>query len=130
MTKRLTALGVLPGLVLGALVLTGPAADAAWHDAMQIHGGKLQVCKVPLDGGRTRVKVRLDNRGASHAHLGGITRVRGDDQVQRNLRAAAGRLSDVKSLVLRRGDQLGAGMGETTGEGAGGELPLSTVSRC
>ena len=130
MTKRLTVLGALTGLLLTVMTLTGPAATAAWHNALAFHGAKLQVCKVPLDGGRTRVKVRLDNRGASHTHLGGTTRVRGTDQVSRDVRVAAGKVSDVKSLVVNRNDQLSAGMGETNGQGAGGELPLSIVSRC
>ncbi|RYI98937.1 MAG: hypothetical protein EON52_27055, partial [Actinomycetales bacterium] len=71
MTQRLTVLGVLTCLVLGTLALTAPAANAAWTNVMQIHGGKLQLCKEPLGDGRTRLKVRLDNRGASDTHLGG-----------------------------------------------------------
>lgn len=132
MTKRLAVLGVLTSLVLSSLALTAPAAHAAWRNVMQIHGGKVQACKVPLADGRTRIKARLDNRGADHTHLGGITGASDSSQPGRiEFRTRAGKMSPVKSMVFRRGERyLSAGMGEVTGEGAGGDFPLSDVPRC
>lgn len=129
MTKRLTSWAAITCLALAPLAVAAPA-EAAWTNMMQIHGGKLQLCKVPLGDGRTRLKVRLDNRGASHTHLGGISRTRDGRRVDVNHRTAAGRTSDVRTIVVRRGDQLVAGMGETSGEGAGGDFALSGVARC
>lgn len=130
MTQRLTVLGLLTVLVLATTALTAPAAHAAWTTSMSIHGGKLQLCKEHLGDGRIRVKVRLDNRGASHTHLGGISRTRGGERVDANHRTAAGRLSGVKSLVWQRGDTFVAGMGEVTGEGAGGDFLVRDLARC
>ncbi|GAA4369524.1 hypothetical protein [Nocardioides caricicola] len=130
MTQRLTVLGALTCLLLATMAFTGPAAEAAWTTSMRIHGGKLQLCKEPLRDGRVRVNIRLDNRGASHTHLGGMSRTRGGERVDVNHRTAAGRLSGVKSLVWQRGDQFVAGMGEVTGEGAGGDFLVSDLARC
>ena len=130
MTKRLTVLGVLTCLVLATLALTGPAAQAAWSTMMRSHDGKLQLCKEPLGDGRTRVKVRLDNRQATHVHLGGISRTRDGQRVDANHRTPAGQLSAVKSLIWQRGDYFVAGMGEASGDGAGGDFMLSSVARC
>lgn len=130
MTTRLTVLGVLTSFVLATMAFTGPAASAAWGNVMQIHGGKLQLCKDPLGDGRTRLKVRLDNRGASDTHLGGFSRTRNGNRVDVNHRTPAGQLSGAKSLVVKRGDVLVAGMGEVTGEGAGGDFLLGDVARC
>lgn len=130
MTTRLTVLGMLTCLVLGTMAFTGPAAHAAWTTQMRIHGAKLQLCKEPLGDGRTRMKVRLDNRAGSHTHLGGMSRTRDGEQVNANFRTPAGQLSGVKSLIWQRGDYFTAGMGEPTGEGAGGDFVLSNIARC
>lgn len=132
MTKRLAVLGALTCLVLSSLAITAPAANAAWRNVMQIHGAKLQLCKVPLADGRTRIKARLDNRGGDHTHLGGVSAASDSDQPGRiEFRTGAGRLSPVKSMVFRRGERfLSAGMGETTGEGAGGDAAIRDLPRC
>ncbi|WP_243058384.1 hypothetical protein [Nocardioides sp. SR21] len=130
MTQRLTVLGALTCLLLATMTLTGPAAHAAWTTSMRTHGAKLQLCKEPLGDGRIRVKVRLDNRGASHAHVAGMSRTRGEERVDATFRTAAGRLSGVKSLVWQRGDYFTAGMGEITGEGAGGDFLVGDLARC
>ncbi len=46
------------------------------------------------------------------------------------MRATAGEVSTVKSLVFRRGDELVVGIGEFTGEGAGGDHDLGRVGFC
>ncbi|MGB0102052.1 MAG: hypothetical protein WBP61_17375, partial [Nocardioides sp.] len=106
------------------------AAHASWHNTMSIHGGKLQLCKIPLSNGRVKVKVRLDNRKSSHTHLGGVSRTRDGQRRSIDFRTGAGRLSPTKSLIRKPGDYLSAGMGEPSGEGAGGDFLLSSVTRC
>lgn len=130
MKTRLTVLGLLTALLLAPMALLAPAANAAWGSVVTIHGARLQVCKVALGDGRQRIKVRLDNTRGGHTHLGGVSRTRGGQRQSVDLRAAAGRRSDVKSLVWRRGDQLSGGIGEVTGEGAGGGFSPGDVPRC
>jgi hypothetical protein len=130
MTSRLAALTAAVGLVLTLLVATAPGASAAWGSVITIHGARLQVCKVPLGDGRQRLKVRLDNTRGGHTHLGGISRTRNGQRQDVDLRAAAGRVSQVRSLVWRRGDELSGGIGEVTGEGAGGGFSPGDVPRC
>lgn len=130
MKTRLTVLGLLTALLLAPMALLAPAANAAWGSVITIDRARLQVCKVALGDGRQRVKVRLDNTRAAHAHLGGISRTRNGQRQSIELRAAAGRVSRVDSLVWRRGDQLTGGIGELDGRGAGGDFSLGDVPRC
>lgn len=129
-TTRLTALGALTGLLLTALVLVAPTANAAWTTWGTIHGSKAQVCKVPLGDGSTRVKLRLDNRGAAHAHRVSLFRDRAGSFREIAVRAEAGAVSGVKSLVLARGDEAGVTTHDPDGGAAGEMLRLSAVARC
>ena len=129
MTQRLTSLGVLTCLALAPLAVAAPA-QAAWTPVVRIDGAKALVCKAPLGDGRTRVKLRLDNRGADHTHLSGLSRTRGGQQASVQVRAGAGQVSGTTSLVWKRGDQLSTGIGEVTGEGAGTQFLLGEVKRC
>jgi len=128
-TTRLTALGALTCLLLSAFTLVAPTANAAWTNWVTIHGSKAQVCKVPLSGGTTRVKVRLDNRGAAHAHRVSLFRDRNGSFHEVAVRAAAGAVSGVNSLVLARGDEAGVTTHDPNGA-AGDMLRLSVVARC
>lgn len=130
MKHRSTVLGLLAASVLAPAALIAAPAHAAWGPIVTIDGAKLQVCKEPLGNGRVRVKARLDNRGADHTHLGGISRTRGDQRQSVEFRVRAGRVSQVDSLVWRRGDQLTGGIGETNGQGAGTDFALGDVPRC
>ena len=126
MTKRLTVLGVLTCSRAGHDGADGSRRPGCLeHDDEDPTRAKLQLCKEPLGDGRTRVKVRLDNRQAAHTHLGGISRTRDGQRVDANHRTPAGQLSAVKSLIWQRGDYFVAGMGEVSGEGAGGDFMLS-----
>ncbi|WP_141014899.1 hypothetical protein [Nocardioides sambongensis] len=133
---RLTVLGLLTALLVGAFALTGPAAQAAWSNGSQLHGGKVQVCKVALGDGRLRIKVRLNNTSAQHTHVGGLSRVRDFTTiVGLDVRARAGRTSNTKSLVWTRaqrnaGEWLSVGIGDTNGQGHGGEIGLSQIRVC
>ena len=130
MTTRASVLVVLTSLLLAPLSLTAPAAHAAWTTQQTVDGARLLICKQPRGDGRIRVKARLDNRRADHTHLAGVSRTRGAQTTRIDFRTAAGRLSPTKSLVWRRGDTLVAGMGEPSGEGAGGDFVLRDVTRC
>lgn len=129
-TTRLTALGALTGLLLTPLTLVAPAATAAWTSWGTIHGSRAQVCKVPLAGGSTRVKLRVDNRGAGHAHRVSLFRDRNGSFHEIAVRAGAGQVSGVKSLVLAPGDEAGVTTHEPNGGAAGDMLRLGMVARC
>jgi hypothetical protein len=130
MKHRITVLGLLAASALAPATVLAAPAHAAWEPLVTIHGAKLQVCKEPLGNGRQRVKVRLDNRGGDHTHLGGISRTRGDKRQSVELRVRAGRISQVDSIVWRRGDALTGGIGETNGQGAGTDFTPGDVPRC
>lgn len=130
MTHRLPVLGLLTALLLAPATLLAPAANASWGTVTAVHGARLQVCKVALGDGRQRLKVRLDNTRGAHTHLGGVSRTRNGHRLDVDLRAATGRRSGVETLVWRRGDLLTGGVGEVTGEGAGGDFSIGDVRRC
>ncbi|TYL55385.1 hypothetical protein FXB39_03310 [Nocardioides sp. BGMRC 2183] len=133
---RLGVVGLLTALVLGALALIGPSAQAAWTTGVQAHGGKVVVCKTNLGDGRFRIKGRLDNRGAKHTHTGAVSRIHGNKLVANlSFRAAAGRTSATKSLVWtraqrQRGEVLSVGFGEAAGIGMGGDVPFGAIRAC
>ncbi|NPC96648.1 hypothetical protein [Nocardioides sp. zg-DK7169] len=116
--------------VLASGALLAPPAQAAWTNGLAVQGAKVQVCKVPLGDGDLRVRVRLDNRGAQHAHIGSVYRVRGEQRTEARVRAASGKMSGTKALRVKRGDQVGVGFEEVTGEGLGGTMTRSSISRC
>ncbi|MEP9362873.1 hypothetical protein ABLE68_07910 [Nocardioides sp. CN2-186] len=126
-------LGVLAGsssLLVAAVLVAPPAAEAAWGSGARVHGGEVQACKVRNDDGSLTIRTRLDNRRASHTHLGGMSRTRDGHRVSVNVRAAAGKISGTKSLRWRSGDVLSIGIGETTGEGLGGSIDPSQIPHC
>lgn len=129
-TTRLSALGALTCLLLTSLTLLAPTANAAWTTWGDRHGAKPQVCKVPLGGGSARVKLRVDNRRAAHAHRVTIFRDRNGDVREIEVRAAAGRMSQVASIVLARGDYAGLTVHEPDGGAGGDMLRLGSVARC
>lgn len=129
MTSRLTALIVAVGLAFAGLVATAPSASAAWSTQHTFHGAKVQLCKARISGG-WRVKVRLDNRNGKHVHHGSVGRTRGNDSVFATVRAAAGRVSGVKSVTYRAGDELSWGGGETEGINFGDQARIGRIAAC
>lgn len=129
MTSRLTALIVAVGLALAGLVATAPSASAAWKTQHTFHGAKVQLCKARMAGG-WRIKVRVDNRNGDHVHHGSIGRTRGNRSTFQTVRAAAGRISPVKSVTYRAGDTLDWGGGETEGINFGDMTTPSRISVC
>ncbi|MQW78079.1 hypothetical protein GHK92_19610 [Nocardioides sp. dk4132] len=116
--------------VLGAGTLLASPAQAAWTSGALVHGGNVLVCKVPLDGGDLRVRVRLDNRKAEHTHIGLLYRYRGGKETYVKVRAAAGKQSATKSLRLTRGDVVGSGISEVGVGGLGGTMTRASIPRC
>lgn len=127
---RIAGMGAMTSLLLTAAVLTAPAAQAAWTSGARVHRGDVQACKVRNNDGSLTIRTRLDNRLASHTHLGGMSRTRDGQRVSVEVRAAAGEISATKSLRWRSGDVLSIGIGETTGEGLGGGIAPSQIPAC
>lgn len=111
-------------------IVAATPAHARWWTGFRLHGGEVQLCKTPLSGGRFQIKLRLDNRRASHAHVGGLSRTRGGQTTSVDVRVGGGKISTVKSLVWTRGDRLSAGIGETSGEGFGDTVMMGDLTRC
>jgi hypothetical protein len=120
----LTAVTTL-GLSSAALAAAAPAHASDWTTLVSVHKAKTQLCKEAVSDG-WRVRIRLDNRNADHTHLAGMAR--NDTQV--SVRAKAGEVSKVRSLIFQQGDELVVGIGEVTGEGAGGAEDLDQVGVC
>lgn len=131
MKLRLAALSSVAALVLTLLVVTAPAANAAWFTYYREHGAKVQVCKIrnQADNSYT-LKVRVDNRSASHAHTASLARTRRGEFAEVVVRAAAGRISSAKSLGYRVGDGLDWGFGEGNGISLGDIAFISDFPRC
>lgn len=130
---RAVAVATAAALLLSLCALATQSAvpaRAAWTNVMTMDGGKLQLCRVPLGGGKTRVKGRLDNRNAKHTHTAGFTRIRGENRTNRAFKVVAGKRSGIKAIKFRQGDKLSAGMGHPDGSGGGGQLPLRDLPRC
>ena len=126
--SRRFALAAVTVIGLGTTTLAGatPAHAASWTTVMSVHKAKTQLCKDPVADG-WRVRIRLDNRAAAHGHDAGMSRNGGANA---SVRAQAGEVSKVKALFFQRGDELTVGMGEFTGEGAGGRASLGAVGFC
>ena len=125
--SRRLALATVTTLGLGTatLVAATPAHAAGWTTVISVHKARSQLCKEPVGDG-WRVKIRLDNRNADHAHVSGMSR----NGTQASVRARAGEVSKVRSLVFSRSDELVVGIGEVTGEGMGGDYELGRVGLC
>ena len=122
-------LALLAPLVAVLLVTTSPPADAAWTQLTRIHDARLHACKVRQRHG-WRIKLRINNRGGEHTHLGRIYRHRNGDYVTLQVRARAGRISKVKGINWRRGDAMDSGVFDTSGVGGGGGFHPSELERC
>jgi hypothetical protein len=129
MTSRLAALAATLGLTLTLLVAAAPSASAAWKTQHTFHGAKVQLCKARMSGG-WRVKVRLDNRNGKHVHHGAVGRDRNGIYDGVEVRAAAGRVSGVKSVTYRRGDDLLWGGGEGEGINFGDGTTIGRITVC
>ena len=126
LSRRLALAAVTTiGLGTTTLATATPAHAAEWTTVIAVHKARTQLCKQPV-GASWRVLIRLDNRSSDHGHVAGMSR--NDTQV--SVRARAGELSRVRSLIFQRGDELVVGIGELTGEGAGGDQELSRVGLC
>jgi hypothetical protein len=125
--SRRLALATVTTLGLGTATLAAatPAHAADWTTAMSVHKARTQLCKEPVGDG-WRVELRLDNRNADHAHVSGMSR----NGTQVSVRARAGEVSKVKSLVFSHSDELIVGIGEVTGEGMGGDFEIGRVGLC
>lgn len=133
---RLTALGMTAAAVPAALVITAPSADAAWKTVSRLHGARVELCKTHRSGDEYRIKMRLDNRAGKHTHVGGVSRVKDFRTVDSaGVRPAAGKVSKTKSIVWRTrwskdGQWISAGIGETNGQGHGGEVGFNQIPNC
>lgn len=124
---------LVTSLALAGTVLVSASADAAatWTTIQSTDGAKLQGCKVKLSKG-WRLKVRLVN-ASDHGHQAGVTVRRDGDLVDRAyFKVIDRRISKVRSVGVRPGDILSAGMAEAddTGGGGGGQFTLPTVRKC
>jgi hypothetical protein len=92
-------------LAAGLVGLAPTSASAAYTVVVRHEGGKMQMCRATVDGAPA-VRFRLDNRDARFAQEGGLVRERDGASRRFAVPAAAGRLSDTKTVVVKAGDGL------------------------
>lgn len=130
-TSRVAAGGLLTALALGGSTLTAAPAHAGFKQVLNIHEARVQLCKVPRAGDAFDVRLRLNNKGADHAHRGVLSRERRGKWTTISVQAAGGKLSGAKSLRWKKGDTLSVGMAEVKGGGgAGGGIGIRQVPAC
>lgn len=104
--RRVLATAASAAVLAGGLVgLTPTSASAAYTVVARHEGGRIQMCRATV-GGDPAVRFRLDNRGAEEAQEGGLGRERDGVKRQFPVQAAAGRVSAVRTVVVRRSDAL------------------------
>jgi len=132
MTNRFRTAAVATALALAVpTALAEPAQAATWSTIQTSDGAKLQGCKVKLTKG-WRLRLRLVN-SSNHGHQAGVSVRRDGDVVDRAyFKVIKRKTSRVKSVVVRPGDTLSAGMAEAdnSGGGGGGEFSLGTIKKC
>lgn len=94
---------------------------------MTVHGAHLKVCKVKV-GTALRIRVRVDNRLGAHRHAGLFANSRTGRTLRFNV--ASGRISPVKTLRARSGDDFAGGLRESGTPEVGLGYRLSDIRRC
>ena len=130
---RLAARVVFLLALVGSLLVVAGPADAAWKGTLTWRGAVTQACRVPVEGNRVRVNVRLNNTNGSEDSSGGLNRVVGGQAgnswtYTRNTHA--GEVSNVASLVFAQGVKVYLLIGSRVGITDEKIIKISTLPRC
>ncbi len=120
-----TRAAVLVALVASMVAVTAPAQAASWTRVGGTDRAQVQVCQVPVSGGKV-LRLRLDNRRASHWHRATIW-VNG--RTAMTTRVAAGRVGAVQSTRIQTPTRVGYGI-EDSGGALGSDFAWHKVGRC
>ena len=113
--------------------LVATPAEAAWKGVLSYEGGVTQLCKVPLSGGKVRVRVRMNNAKGRHWAKAGINRVVGGQPGSAwtyTKSAKPGKVSNVNSLRFARKAKVYALVGSDMGPTDDAVLAMSSIPRC
>lgn len=126
---RMLVLAVVVPLIAVGMALVSSPAQAKWSTHTTVHNAKVQLCKVKAPAG-WRVKLRLHNYKAKHAHKAVLFRERGKKQASISVVAKRGKFSPVRSLIWKKGDGLTTMLSEINGPGAGGGAGIGEIALC
>ncbi len=123
-----------------AAVFAAPAQAGGWTQVARADHGYVFACKTAVNsayGPLWRVTTFMSNYYSDHGHTGGVTVRRYDPYsgpvIHRwNVTLGPGQTSGYGTVYLSRllPDSLAAGAGELNGEGAGGDVSMSSVAYC
>lgn len=134
MTSRHTLPAVLTTSMLAATVLVAAPAQAAWTPTVRWHGAVTQACKVGLDSGKVRVKVRVNNANGTDRAAAGLNRVRpngGPGSAWTYTRTVArGNVSSPVSLDFEPGSRVWLLVGSQVGITGERAYALRSIDRC
>ncbi|GAA4698638.1 hypothetical protein GCM10023349_13510 [Nocardioides conyzicola] len=125
--------GLLTTGVVVATTLAAPA-QAAWTPTVRWHGAVTQACKKPLDNGKVRVRVRVNNTHGTDRAAGGLNRVRANGQpgnawtYTRTVRPGA--VSNAVTLDFQRGSRVWLIVGSQVGITGERAYGLGALDRC
>jgi hypothetical protein len=134
MTPRRTLLALLSTGLLAATTLAAAPAQAAWTPTVRWHGAVTQACKVGLDNGNIRVRVRVNNTNGTDRATAGLNRVRANGEpgsawtYTRNV--ARGAVSSPVSLVFEPGSRVWLLVGSRVGITGERAYALRSLDRC
>jgi hypothetical protein len=119
--------------VVGAVVVAAPA-QAAWTPTLRWHGAVTQACRTPLDNGKVRVEVRVNNTRGTDRASGGLNRVRANGTPGNAWtytdNVAPGAVSDTVSLTFAPGSKVWLLVGSRVGITGEDAYPLRGLARC
>lgn len=115
-------------LAAGLVGLAPTSASAAYTVVARHEGGKIQMCRATVDGDQA-VRFRLDNRDARIDQEGGLGRDRDGVTRQFPVRAAAGRLSATRTVLVKRSDSL-VGYVQSDRSGSGADVDREDLRPC
>lgn len=125
---------VLTSSLIAATVLVAAPAQAAWTSTERWHGAVTQACKVGLDNGKVRVKVRVNNINGTDRAAAGLNRVRANGQPARawtyTRTVARGGVSSPVSLDFEPGSRVWLLVGSNVGITGERAYALRGLARC
>lgn len=134
MTSRHTLPAVLTTSLLAATVLVAAPAQAAWTPTERWHGAVTQACKVGLDSGKVRVKVRVNNNKGTDRAAAGLNRVRPNGEPGSawtyTRTVARGSVSSPVSLDFEPGSRVWLLVGSQVGITGERAYSLRSIDRC
>ena len=121
-------------LPLAGTALVAAPAEAAWTPTLRWHGAVTQACRTPLENGKVRVDVRVNNSRGTDRATGGLNRVRANGTPGNAWTytdtVAPGATSDAVSLTFGPRSKVWLLVGRNGGSTGGAAVALRSLAPC